>query len=46
VTTKEGGLGVGLSISRTIAELHGGSLTIANAVGSGALVELNLPRAA
>jgi C4-dicarboxylate-specific signal transduction histidine kinase len=46
VTTKAGGLGVGLSISRTIAELHGGSLTIANAVGSGALVELNLPRAA
>jgi len=45
VTTKPEGLGVGLSISRTIAELHGGSLTIANAVGGGALVELNLPHA-
>jgi len=43
VTTKREGLGVGLSISKTIAEMHGGSLSIANAVGGGALVELNLP---
>lgn len=43
VTTKEDGLGVGLSISNTIAEMHGGSFRIANAVGGGALVELNLP---
>ncbi len=43
VTTKEDGLGVGLSISNTIAEMHGGSLRITNAVGGGALVELNLP---
>jgi C4-dicarboxylate-specific signal transduction histidine kinase len=43
VTTKSDGLGVGLSISKTIAEMHSGSLTIANAVGGGALVELNLP---
>ena len=43
VTTKREGLGVGLSISKTIAELHLGSLTIANAVDGGALVELNLP---
>jgi signal transduction histidine kinase len=43
VTSKEDGLGVGLSISRTIAEMHGGRLTITNAVGGGALVELNLP---
>ena len=43
VTTKRDGLGVGLSISKTIAEMHRGSLTITNAVGGGALVELNLP---
>jgi signal transduction histidine kinase len=43
VTTKVDGLGVGLSISKTIAEMHSGSLTITNAVGGGALVELNLP---
>lgn len=43
ITTKVDGLGVGLSISNTIAEMHGGSFSIANAVGGGALVELNLP---
>jgi signal transduction histidine kinase len=45
VTTKREGLGVGLSISKTIAEMHRGSLTITNAVDGGALVELNLPAA-
>jgi C4-dicarboxylate-specific signal transduction histidine kinase len=45
ITTKTEGLGVGLSISKTIADMHRGSLTIANAVGGGALVELNLPAA-
>ena len=45
VTTKHEGLGVGLSISKTIAEMHGGSLSITNAVDGGALVELNLPAA-
>jgi signal transduction histidine kinase len=44
-TTKEDGLGVGLSISKTIAEMHSGSLTITNAVGGGAVAELNLPAA-
>jgi C4-dicarboxylate-specific signal transduction histidine kinase len=43
LTTKSDGLGVGLSISKTIAEIHGGSLSITNAVNGGALVELNLP---
>jgi signal transduction histidine kinase len=42
-TTKSDGLGVGLSISRTIAEMHNGSLSITNALDGGALVELNLP---
>jgi signal transduction histidine kinase len=44
-TTKEDGLGVGLSISKTIAEMHSGSLTITNAVDGGAVAELNLPAA-
>lgn len=43
VTTKTDGLGVGLAISITIAEMHGGRLSIANAIGGGALVELSLP---
>ena len=43
VTTKTDGLGVGLSISKSIAEKHNGRLTIANAIGGGVLVELNLP---
>ena len=45
VTTKEDGLGVGLSISKRIAENHSGHLTITNAVGGGAIAELNLPLA-
>jgi C4-dicarboxylate-specific signal transduction histidine kinase len=43
VTSKKNGMGVGLSISKTIAELHSGSLSISNAVDGGAIVELNLP---
>ena len=42
-TTKQTGLGLGLSISRTIAEQFKGTLSIVNASDGGALVELNLP---
>jgi signal transduction histidine kinase len=45
-STKPDGLGVGLSISRTIAEQHGGSLQIANGPEGGACVTLTLPFAA
>ncbi|HAS52098.1 MAG TPA: hypothetical protein DCS21_10305 [Gammaproteobacteria bacterium] len=42
-TTKAEGLGLGLSISRAIAEQHGGELTLTNAADGGALAELTLP---
>jgi len=42
-TTKDHGLGVGLSISQAIAEKHRGALTIANAADGGAEVTLRLP---
>ncbi|HET6786679.1 MAG TPA: ATP-binding protein, partial [Aquabacterium sp.] len=42
-STKEQGLGVGLSISRAIAEQHGGALSIDNGPEGGARVTLRLP---
>jgi signal transduction histidine kinase len=42
-TTKSDGLGVGLSISKSIAQQHGGSLSIGNSPMGGAVVELQLP---
>jgi C4-dicarboxylate-specific signal transduction histidine kinase len=43
-TTKVGGTGVGLVLSRQIAEAHGGSLALANRAGaSGCEVRLELP---
>lgn len=45
VTSKSEGLGVGLSISRTIIEAHGGQLTAENAPGGGALFRFTLPAA-
>ena len=42
-TTKANGMGVGLSISRTIIEAHGGHLRARNRDGGGARFEFTLP---
>ena len=40
---KEGGLGIGLSVSSEIVAAHGGSFILTNAAGGGAEVTLTLP---
>ena len=43
VTRRSEGLGMGLTISRTITEAHGGTLTAEHAPGGGALLRMRLP---
>mgnify|MGYP002381330025 CR=1 FL=1 len=43
-TKSRGGSGLGLAISRSLIELHGGSLTIQSVVGKGTTVTVTLPR--
>ncbi|RAX37883.1 MFS transporter [Rhizobium tropici] len=45
-TTKSEGMGVGLSICKTIVDAHGGSLTARNHPDGGAIFEMILPQAA
>jgi signal transduction histidine kinase len=46
VTTKTGGMGLGLAISRTIVEAHGGQILAENALEGGAVIRFTLPFAA
>jgi two-component system sensor kinase FixL len=43
VTTKENGMGIGLSLCRTIADAHGGELTAATGEQGGAVFRIRLP---
>jgi len=45
VTTKSGGMGIGLPISRTIVEAHGGKIRGENRPEGGAIFRFTLPRA-
>ena len=43
-STTEGHLGLGLSIVKSIATLHGGSVEIESVVGRGTTVRIRLPK--
>lgn len=43
-TTKSSGMGLGLSVTRTIVEGHGGSLSVGRSILGGAAFSISLPR--
>lgn len=45
MTTKSGGMGIGLPISRTIVEAHGGKIWVGNRPEGGAMFRFTLPHA-
>jgi signal transduction histidine kinase len=42
-STKEGGMGIGLTVAREVTSAHGGNLSVSNPPDGGALVSLSLP---
>ena len=42
-TTKSGGMGMGLSISRSIVEAHGGRIEVTSQLGQGSVFSFGLP---
>ena len=42
-TTKAGGMGMGLSVARSIVSAHGGAIWAENRPGGGAVLRLSLP---
>jgi len=42
-TTKQGGLGLGLWLSKTIMERHHGSITVSNDAAGGAVFKIEIP---
>jgi len=42
-TTKAEGTGLGMSIARSVVDLHGGTLTVQSRIGSGTRVQIKLP---
>jgi len=46
VSTKSDGIGIGLTITRSIVDMHGGTIDARNNPGSGATFRFSLPRLA